>query len=75
MTITIIGLVSVMATVLGLSWKLYKHIREVEVHITNHMQHQMERMEEKIDKVDGKVDKVLEKLHEHMINGTSNHSK
>ena len=72
-TLTLVGLISIVGIILGAAWKLYTHIRDVEIQVTNHLQHQLDKMENKIDNLHYKMDNILEKLHEHMINDTHNY--
>jgi len=60
--ITIVGLVTILGAVVGIFFKLWSMVRNVEVTLENHMMHRFDRLEKKIDDNSEKINILIGKL-------------
>ena len=55
MTLTVVGLITILGIFIGASYKLYCMIRGIETTLSNHFNHKLERIEDKLDKIEETV--------------------
>ena len=64
LTITVVGLMTLLIAVLGVAFKLFAMVRSVRTEVENHMSHKLDQLRDEVIRLENKVDDQGEKLNQ-----------